>query len=298
MSTIGDDPAQRARPRGKPRRPPWLVVVVVGATVGVGRELVELRFGWLGGLAAVVLFLGAFRAWGLWRRSRGQDVDTSPERVAALVRDSAVGEPAFSGDGTLVGAPVVAVAQRTKIVEAVTEYGAYDADGTLLATVRQVGQGRTKRILRLVTPFDIFFTHRFEVRDPGGALLGTLTRPSKLFRSRIEVAGSNGEPVGTIRQLNVFGHIDFALEGPDGFEHGRLRARGWRAWDFDVTDRSGRPVAEVVKAWEGFARTIFTTADRWVLRVARPLDEPLQTMVVAAALAVDVALKQDNKLVV
>jgi hypothetical protein len=96
----------------------------------------------------------------------------------------------------------------------------------------------------------------------------------------------------------VFGHIRFSLRDAHGYEHGLLRARGWRAWDFDITDRAGEPVAEVIKAWEGFARTVFTTADRYVVRIARPLDEPLRTLVVTAALAIDVALKQDNRLLV
>ena len=296
MGEVTEDPAGHARSRNKPKRPPWPLVVLVGLVIGVGREVLEQRFGLGVALAAILLVLLGFRALVLWRRSRGRDIDTSPARIAALVRDSAVGEPAFAGDGTLAGAPIIVIAQRTKAFEAVTEYGAFDEEGGLLATVRQVGQSRAKRFFRLVTPLDIFFTHHFEVRDRSGTMLGTLTRPRKLFRSRVEVAGPAGEGVAVIRQLNVFGHIRFSLRDADGTEHGVLRARGWRAWDFDIIDRSGEAVAEVIKAWEGFARTVLTTADRYVLRVARPLDEPLRTLVVTSALAIDVALKQDNRL--
>lgn len=298
MGNVAEGPADRARTPTKPRRPPWLVVVFVGVFIGIGREVLEARYGIGVALVAVLVLALAFRAFVLWSRARGRDVDTSPERIAAVVRNSAVGEPAFTGDGTLNGAPIVVVAQRTKAFEAITEYAAFDEDGGLLATVRQVGQGRTKRFFRIVTGFDIFFTHRFEVHDRDGTLLGTLTRPRKFFISRVVVAGPAGEPVALIQQLNVFGHIRFSLRDAHGFEHGVLRARGWRAWDFDITARSGEPVAEVIKAWEGFARTVFTTADRYVLRVARPLEEPLRTLVVTAALGIDVALKQDNRLLV
>jgi hypothetical protein len=298
MGNVAEEPGGRARTRTKPKRPPWLVVVFVGLFVGVGRQLVEYRFGIGVALIAVLVFVLVFRALMVWSRAQGRDVDTSPDRIAAVVRNSAVAEPAFPGDGTLNGAPIVVVAQRTKAFEAVTEYGAFDQDGGLLATVRQVGQSRTKRFFRLVTGFDIFFTHHFEVHDRDGTLLGTLTRPRKFFISRVLVAGPAGEPVALIQQLNVFGHIRFSLRDAHGFEQGLLRARGWRAWDFDITARSGEPVAEVIKAWEGFARTVFTTADRYVLRVARPLEEPLRTLVVTAALGIDVALKQDNRLLV
>ena len=40
---------------------------------------------------------------------------------------------------------------------------------------------------------------------------------------------------------------------------------------------------------------MFTTADNYVVQIHRPLDEPLRSMVVAAALSIDTALKQDNR---
>ena len=54
-------------------------------------------------------------------------------------------------------------------------------------------------------------------------------------------------------------------------------------------------MARITKTWEGLAKTIFTTADNYVVRIHRPLEQPLLTMVVAAALTVDTALKQDNR---
>ena len=54
-------------------------------------------------------------------------------------------------------------------------------------------------------------------------------------------------------------------------------------------------VARVKKTWEGLARTMFTTADNYVVRIHRPLEEPLRSMVVASALSVDTALKQDQR---
>ena len=40
---------------------------------------------------------------------------------------------------------------------------------------------------------------------------------------------------------------------------------------------------------------MFTTADNYVLQIHRPLDEPMRSLVVASAVSVDLALKQDNR---
>ena len=40
---------------------------------------------------------------------------------------------------------------------------------------------------------------------------------------------------------------------------------------------------------------MFTTADNYVLQIHRPLEDPLRTLVVSAALGVDTALKQDAR---
>jgi hypothetical protein len=48
----------------------------------------------------------------------------------------------------------------------------------------------------------------------------------------------------------------------------------------------------VGRAW---ARTLFTTADNYVVHVHFRLPEPLASMVIASALTVDTALKQDER---
>jgi hypothetical protein len=42
-------------------------------------------------------------------------------------------------------------------------------------------------------------------------------------------------------------------------------------------------------------KTMFTTADNYVVQIHRPLQDPLASMVVASALTVDTALKQDER---
>jgi uncharacterized protein YxjI len=291
-----------ARPR-RPRRPNFVALVVIGVVfvggVRVLRYAAERSLGpVVGALVFFVAFVGLVSCWRLIarrRRRRGLDEDYSPERVRTWVAHSGIGDPAFEGDGTLAGAPILVLSQRTKAIEVVTEYGVFDHDGRPLATVTQYAQGRLKRVVRVLTAFAQFFTHHFAVHGADGELIGTMTRPRKVFRSRVVLHDARGQHIGTLRQENIFFHIRFAIELPTGAPVARLVARNWRAWDFRIETLDRRPIAELVKTWEGWGRTFLTTADRYVVRIHEPLPEPLRTLTVGAALAVDIALKQDSR---
>jgi len=156
-----------------------------------------------------------------------------------------------------------------------------------------VGQSAVKKAVRLFSQLDQFLTHTLEVRDARGPVL-VLTRPAKFVKSRVVVERPDGAPIGEIVQANVFGKIRFDLVA-GGQLVGAIKAENWRAWDFSITDAAGTEVARITKKWEGLARTLFTTADRYVVLVHFRLPEPLASMVVASALTVDTALKQDDR---
>jgi uncharacterized protein YxjI len=169
----------------------------------------------------------------------------------------------------LLEQPVLVVNQRTKLIELTNEYAVFDGNGQQLGAVVQVGQSTLRKAFRFVSQFDQFLTHRLEVMDATGPVL-VLTRPAKVVRSRVQVARPDGTPVG-------------------------IQAENWRAWDFSISDAAGREVARITKTWEGLARTVFTTADNYVVQVHQRLEEPLASLVLASALTVDTALKQDER---
>lgn len=47
--------------------------------------------------------------------------------------------------------------------------------------------------------------------------------------------------------------------------------------------------------FEGLAKTMFTTADNYVVKIHRRIEDHLLGLVVAAGLSVDTALKQDAR---
>ena len=148
--------------------------------------------------------------------------------------------------------------------------------------------------MRFLANVDQFLTHKFQIVDVQGNVLMALTRPAKLVKSKILIADGQGRPLGDVVQQNAIGKIRFALES-GGQTLGSINAENWRAWNFSIKDHTGTEVARITKTWEGLATTLFTAADSFVVQIHRPLDEPLRSLVVASALCVDVALKQDDR---
>ncbi|WP_432158737.1 MULTISPECIES: phospholipid scramblase-related protein [unclassified Streptomyces] len=215
-------------------------------------------------------------------------------RVQRQVQQQAGVAPSGAGGGTLFTEPVLVVNQKAKLIELTNEYTVMDQHGTQLGSVVQVGQSALKKAVRFVSSLDQFMTHTLEIRDAHGRPVLVLTRPAKFLKSRVVVARPDGRQIGEIVQQNVIGKINFAINA-DGGQIGAIKAENWRAWNFAVVDHAGNEVARITKTWEGLAKTMFTSADNYVLQIHYQLPEPLLSMVVATALTVDTALKQDAR---
>jgi uncharacterized protein YxjI len=220
-------------------------------------------------------------------------VNRPTEKVAADVQRSGA-TAGYQGGGTVFTEPVLVVNQKTKLIEVNNEYAIFDQHGRQLGAVREVAQSTAKKVMRVLTSYDQFMTHKLQVVDTQGNVLMALTRPAKFVKSRVIVQDAVGTELGQIVQQNAIGKIRFALES-GGQQWGSINAENWRAWNFNIQDQAGTEIARITKTWEGLAKTMFTTADNYVVQIHRPLDDPLRTLVVAAALGVDTALKQDNR---
>ena len=220
-------------------------------------------------------------------------VNRATERIVADVQrvGAAVGH---QGGGTIFTEPVLVVNQKAKLIEINNEYAIYDQHGRQIGAVRQVGQSAAKKVVRVLTSFDQFMTHKLQVTDVHGHVLLAVTRPAKVMKSKVQVLDGQGNEIGWAVQQNAIGKIRFSLES-GGQTYGSINAENWRAWNFSIVDESGTEVARITKTWEGLAKTLFTTADNFVVHIHRPLDEPLRSLVVASALGVDTALKQDSR---
>lgn len=186
--------------------------------------------------------------------------------------------------------------QKVKLIEMNIDFAIRDEDGGEVGRIRQEGQSTVKKLARFVSSLDQFMTHTLAVYDAAGTKVVELTRPAKVFRSTVVVRDAGGDEVGKIVQQNMIGKIRFGLEDPQGTSLGSINAENWRAWNFSITDAGGAEVARITKTWEGLAKTLFTTADNYLLEVDRDdLSTTMRRLILASAAGVDLALKQDAR---
>jgi len=185
--------------------------------------------------------------------------------------------------------------QKAKLIEMNAEFAIRDPEGAHVGVVRQEGQSTAKKLARFVSSLDQFMTHTLAVMDDTGARVLEVTRPRKIMRSTVVVKDGAGAETGRIVQQNMIGKIRFGLQDASGAEVGTINAENWRAWNFSIRDGGGAEVARITKTWEGLAKTLFTTADDYLLEVSGPATPDLRRLILAAAAAVDLALKQDAR---
>jgi len=221
--------------------------------------------------------------------------DVAAEKIQRALQDKVGVEPGqVQGGGTVFTEPILVVNQKAKVIEVNNEYAISDQYGNQIGAVRQVGQTMAKKAIRVLTSYDQFMTHKLQVVDMRGTVLLALTRPAKLMKSKIIVQDGQGNEIGQIVQDNMFGKIHFSLMSGE-HNYGSINAENWRAWNFSIRDHTDTEVARITKTFAGVARAMFTTADNYVVQIHRPIDEPLRSMVVASAVSVDTALKQDAR---
>ena len=187
------------------------------------------------------------------------------------------------------------VNQKAKIVEVTNQYLIRDDQGEELGYMQQEGQSTFRKVLRFATDVDQFLTHRLALYDTSGSKLLQIVRPAKIFKSKFSVEDGNGNKLGAIAQRNVFGKIGFDLLDTGGRELGRIQAENWRAWDFAIVDAAGNEIGRIDKKFVGVLKAVFYSGRQLHCRHRSRTHRELRLLTIAAAIAVDTALKQDAR---
>lgn len=195
----------------------------------------------------------------------------------------------------LLSTNLLVVNQKAKLIEMTNQYAIRDGDGNEIGRIEQEGQSKLKKALRLVGNIDNLLTHTLGVYDGGGNRILQLTRPRKVFKSRLELEDAGGRKVGEIVQKNVFGKINFDFVDASGRTIGQIKAENWRAWNFAMVDESGREIGRITKKFVGALKGMFTTADNYVVEIDPGVSGDLRLFALGAAAGVDTALKQDDR---
>ncbi len=182
--------------------------------------------------------------------------------------------------------------QKAKLIEVSNQYAVYDANGQQIAAVQEARQGPFRKVIRVLFNFDQLLRHQLDIVDANATVLMRVVKPGAFIKAAIRVEGPNGELYGTITNKIRLGKARFVLADANGTAVGEIRAENWRAWDFAIIDPNETEWARIKKTWEGLTKAVFTTADNYVVQIHPQTPQPLRTIAIGSALAVDLMLKQ------
>ncbi|MEW1908210.1 phospholipid scramblase-related protein [Kitasatospora sp. NPDC085895] len=224
--------------------------------------------------------------------------DRDRRRIRRQVRFAAgiePGESAAPGGGSLFSESVLVFNEKPKLIELTAEYTVFDRDGTEVGRAVETGHHVLNRAARLLSPALASELRRtVEVRDADGTPALVLEKAAHFLRPEVSVTRPDGTPVGRIALQGKGLRPAFDIHTTE-HKIGTVRDSSLRGDEISVLDLAGTEIAHITKTWEGVARVTFTRADHYVLRIMRPLADPLRTLVVATALCVDLALKSDTR---
>lgn len=222
--------------------------------------------------------------------------------------------------GTLYTAPVLIVNQKDHLVQVSAGYNLLDDKGTKLGSIAQVDKNKFMKAFRVMTDMGKEMTQHYEVRDAEGNAVLRIEAPNKFIGARFAVNRPDGSPVGVITSGKMFsgpmlslvangsqvGSIRFGKfaskmreMGPGAaFEQIKRDLRSGEALKrHPVVDEAENEVAAIEKrAFHDLGlREGLTTSDSYLVERPRPLSEPLASLVLAAPLALDLYLYDDER---
>jgi hypothetical protein len=226
--------------------------------------------------------------------------------------------PASPGGGSsLFREPLLVVRQEPEIVDSTPMYAILDQHGARVGSLADVGQRDLRTALRPDQlagqaapagdkPAGGFMAamktlssiareqpYRLEVRNDLGVAVLVLTS-AELWDERflITVTRGDGATIGTIKRQSRLRKPRYALEA-DGQRVGTIVAdRRWTV-RHHVLDAQGREVARVAPLRRGwFARALAREPAGFAVQITLPLPDPLHSLLLAAALTADTALKR------
>ncbi len=184
------------------------------------------------------------------------------------------------------------VKEHYGFLKAANNYDVLDPEtGEVLIECREDRLGLFTKIFRFsdykrMTPFDV------ALRIPGGPLLARVQRGMVLLRSKVRVSNGDGALLGTFRQRLFSLGGAFTVLDDEGKEVCALKGK-WTGFNYRLI-AGDVEFATISKEWGGLAKEMFTSADTYAISIhsAVPKGSPVRVLILAAAVCIDMVLKE------
>lgn len=174
--------------------------------------------------------------------------------------------------------------QRARVRDVRNEYAVLDQGGERLGTVTESRQAALASLMRLSRADLVLLPVTLELRDAEGTLVLRMSKPWGRVVSHVE--RGDGTSLGSMRRRWRLGKVRFELVA-ENERVAMVHAKNWRASDFTIVDVTGRELARAERQRGGVAVGSPTDADYYLIRIHHERDEPLRSLAVGAALALE-----------
>jgi len=182
--------------------------------------------------------------------------------------------------------------ERLNLIRFANHYRLYDGEGKEIGAISQKLSTAAK-ILRLLVnksmlPFEL------HIENADGKAEAVIKRGWTFWMSKIAIEDGAGREIGSIKQKFRLLKPRFVIS--DELDQAIAEINGdWKAWDFVISNASGQAIGAISKKWGGMARELFTSADKYHVALHPGLhDEKQRTIILAAAITIDMVLKESE----
>jgi len=171
-------------------------------------------------------------------------------------------------------------------------YKIFNEQGVQIGNVKQkltAGQKFLRLLLnKAMLPF------KLEIKDNSDKVLATVSRGWTFFMSKINIADSYGNNIGSIQQKFKLFKPKFTILNELKLPIAEING-DWKAWDFKITDTNQSEIGTISKKWAGAVQEIFTSADKYNVSIKGGFkDEKTRIAIISGAITIDMVLKESK----
>ncbi|MBL8813424.1 MAG: oxidoreductase [Planctomycetaceae bacterium] len=170
-------------------------------------------------------------------------------------------------------------------------------------TQQQIGIAKEKPstlviILRFLINKKLLPTQVFvyEGSDPENQanLLFSIRRGVGFLRTRVDILDENGQVVGFLKTKLISLGGAFTVYDAGGAEVATVKG-DWKGRNFRFLDTNQNEIGKIAQQWAGFAKEMFTSADKYIISLNETPTPGKAILLLAAGLAVDTVLKETGE---
>ena len=180
--------------------------------------------------------------------------------------------------------------EKIEVFKLSNAYKVYDGQGQEIGAIQE-----HKSFFNVILDMflsDSMMPFELNILNADGKRIAQLKRGLTLLRSKVRIFNEAGAPIGSFKHMFSLVNPKYILMDNEGREIATIKG-DWAAWNFEITDTAGQRIGRVDKKWDGLAKELFTTADKYVVNIEPSVTDENQRIAIASvAAAIDMILKE------